>query len=182
MGFKLAAQRWQVCGPALPVFVFFSLYLRGYVCSREQRDNKRQSNQLGFLGLCFAFYILIRYNHNSPLPKTHKEATLMKSGVQPCQPTEETARASTSFFSNISTSQILNRKIWCWKCSSLLSHLPQRWWNGCFDSNVNLWPILSCNDLTVVTFIGTCPVAPQVESWGCTGISRQTPLQGMGQI
>lgn len=97
-GFKLAAQRWQVCGPASPVFVFISLYLRGGV-EGGQRDKKRQSNQLGFQVLYPAFTLLIRYSSNSPLPKnTHSEATLMKSEVQPCQPTMELPVDAAFFF------------------------------------------------------------------------------------
>lgn len=144
-------------------------------------DNKRQSNQLGFLGLCFTFHILIRYNHNSPLPKTHKEG----------HPNEEWGAAMSAHqgdgesqfpfllqhfhFSNTEQEHLMVEML-----KRYLPIFPQQWWNGYFDSNVNLCPILSCNDLTAVTFIGTCPVTPQVESWGCTGISRHTPLQGMG--
>lgn len=55
-----------MCGLALPVFVFISLYLRGGVWRGKQRDIKGQSNQLGFQGLGSALTLLIRYSSNSP--------------------------------------------------------------------------------------------------------------------
>ncbi len=98
-----------MCGPALPVFVFISLYLRGGVRRGEQRDKKRQSNQLGFQGLCSAFTLLIRYSSNSPLPKNTQGGHVMKSEVQPCQPTVQPVGAGTCF-SNISSSQTFLQK------------------------------------------------------------------------
>lgn len=82
-------------------------------------EKKRQSNQLGFQGLCSAFTLLIRYSSNSPLPKkkkhTHEEATLMKSEAQPCQPT---TGASGVCFSNISSPRTSHGKARCRRCSS----------------------------------------------------------------
>ncbi|KAM7379279.1 hypothetical protein PAMP_004844 [Pampus punctatissimus] len=81
----------------------------------------------------------------------------------------EAVRAHTCFF-NISSSQTSNRNMF--KCH--LHILPSGDEVVVFGGIVNLGPILSCNDLTAVTFMGTCPMTLQVESCCCIGISRQT--------
>lgn len=149
------------------------LCLRGGVWRREQRDKKRQSNQLGFQGLCSTFPYLIRYSSNSPPPKNTQGDHPNEEWSAAMSATMQAVSANTGF-PNIFTSQTSYREIQCLRCSSATfssSPVMMKW---LFCSNVNLGPILWCNDLTAVTFMGTRPMTLQVESCCHTGIRRQT--------
>lgn len=148
------------------VFVFTSLYLRG-VWRGEQGDKKRQSNQLGFQGLCSAFPVLIRYSSNSPLPKNTQEG----------HPNEDWGAAVSAHHGAGGSPYLFLQQL-----SSIPqkdaqvppSHVPQCWWSGCFWRQSKPGP--NPLTLTAVTFMGTCPMTLQVESCCRTGISRQTDI------